>query len=278
MSIYSDYQYQKYEPPYSPDPLIEDGILLPNTVMMMFGAAGSWKTMNVFNLAYSIANGSPWFGYETKQATIFGQQVELPEPIHNERCKKFKWGNNTYSKNVFWHTPKDDMFLDTTVGIEQLRKHIDEVKRRAPDDSLPTLAILDPLYMYMSGDISNSYDVQKFQRNVNRIRRDLDVTFVIVHHSRLTRVNDAGEVVDLGSEELIGSSYWNNWLDTILRMKVTNPFAGANQIRMEWGKTRNAQNFVANFTVKWNRYNLVPEVIERDLIEDDEPTIRDLIG
>ena len=68
----------------------------------------------------------------------------------------------------------------------------------------------------------------------------------------------------------------NNWLDTIVRLKVTNPFSGNDIVKMDFGKTRNAQNFIPGFTVKWHRSNLNPEVIDRDIIEEDEPTIKDL--
>jgi len=244
--------------------------------MMLFGAAGTWKTMNVLHLAYNIAQGTPWFGFQTMPATVLCHQVELPKLLHQERFKKYKRGNKVTSPNVFFMTPEDDILLDTTYGLGELTKNIEEIQRRAHNPKLPLVIILDPLYLYLAGHISDEYDVRKFQRNINSLRRKYHATFIIIHHARLTRTDAGGQVVDLGAEEIMGSSYWNNWLDTILRVKLINPFSGSNIVYMEWGKTRNAQNFLAGFKVKWHRDSLVPEIIDRDIIEDDDPTIREL--
>jgi hypothetical protein len=244
--------------------------------MMMFGAAGTWKTINTLHLAYCIGQGRDWFGYKTNSATVFSHQVELPKALHKERYSKYRIGNQSRSKNVFFMTPEDDVLLDTTFGVGELDKNIAEVLRRSDNPKLPIVCILDPLYLYMSGHISDEYDVRKFQRNVNALRRKYNATFIIIHHARLTRVDGAGQVVDLGAEEIMGSSYWNNWLDTIVRIKLINPFSGSDTVQMSFGKTRNSQVFHAGFTVKWHRENLVPEIIEREIIVEDDPSIREL--
>lgn len=276
MTIYNEYQFAQWTPPYRADAIIEDGILLPGTVMMLFGAAGTWKTMNVLHLAYSIAKGTDWFGFSTAQATVLCHQVELPKALYKDRFTKYKNGNRATSGNVFFTTPEDDVLLDTTFGLGELTKNIEEIKRRAVDLSLPLVIIIDPLYLYLSGHISDEYDVRKFQRNVNSLRRKYNATFLIIHHARLTRVDGGGQVVDLGAEEIMGSSYWNNWLDTIVRIKLVNPYAGSDIVHMNFDKTRNSQIFLPGFKVQWNRSNLVPEIIERDIIEENDPTIRGL--
>jgi len=276
--IDNESQLLNYTPPYRPDAIIEEGILLPGTVMMLFGAAGTWKTMNTLHLAYCIGSGIPWFGFKTAPATVLSHQIELPKSLFKDRFAKYKRGNKATSSNVFFITPPDDVLLDTTFGLGELTKNVEEVQKRAVDPKLPIVVILDPLMLYMGGHISDEYDVRKFQRNVNSLRRKYNVSFIIIHHARLTRVDASGQVVDLGAEEIMGSSYWNNWLDTILRIKVMNPFAGKNVVQMDFGKTRNAENFLPSFTVKWHRENLVPEVIARDIVvdEDEEPSVRGL--
>lgn len=275
-TIDSESQLLSWRPPYRPDPIIEEGILLPGTVMMMFGAAGTWKTMNTLHIAYCIASGIPWFGFETMPATVLTHQVELPKLLYRNRMEKYKIGNRVSSKNIFFMSPEDDVLLDTSFGLGELTKNIEEVKRRAPDPTLPLVIILDPLMLYMAGHISDEYDVKKFHRHINSLRRKYHCTFIIIHHARLTRVDSGGVVVDLGAEEVMGSSYWNNWLDTIVRIKLLNPFTGSDTVHMSFGKTRNAQNFLPGFKVKWSRSNLVPEIIDRDIVEEDEPTVRDL--
>ena len=275
-TIDSESQLLSWTPPYRADPIIEEGILLPGTVMMMFGAAGTWKTMNTLHLGYCIAQGKDWFGYKTMPATVLTHQVELPKLLYRNRMEKYKLGNRVSSKNIFFMTPEDDVLLDTTFGMGELIKNMEEVKRRAPDSALPLVIILDPLMLYLSGHISDEYDVRKFQRNINSLRRKYNCTFVIIHHARLTRTDSSGMVVDLGAEEIMGSSYWNNWLDTIVRIKLINPYKGSDTVHMTFDKTRNAQNFLAGFKVRWHRENLVPEIVDRDIVEEEDPTIREL--
>ena len=274
--IDNESQLISWQPPYRPDAIIEEGILLPGTVMMLFGAAGTWKTMNTLHLAYCIASGLPWFGFKTAPSTLLSHQSELPKLLFKNRMVKYKHGNRVTSSNVFFITSPDDVLLDTTFGLGELTKNVEELQRRANDPKLPIVIILDPLMLYMGGHISDEYDVKKFQRNVNSLRRKYNATFIIIHHARLTRTDASGQVIDLGAEEAMGSSYWNNWLDTMVRIKVANPFSGSDIVQMDFGKTRNAQNFLPGFKVKWHRENLVPEVIARDIVEENDPTIRGL--
>lgn len=243
---------------------------------MMFGAAGTWKTMNSMHLAFCIARGDQWFGYRTSQATVYVHQVELPKLLFKERVEKYSSGVNSLY-NIFFKTPQDDVLLDTTFGLGQLQKDIDEVLRRAPDSKHPLVIVLDPLYLHMHGHISDEYEVKKFQSNINSLRKKYNATFVIIHHSRLTRVNNEGSIVDLGAEEMMGSSYWNNWLDTIVRVRITNPFSGGNLVQFSFDKTRNSHRFLPGFKVKWHRETLSPEVVDRDIVEEEEPTVRGLI-
>lgn len=232
--------------------------------------------MNGIHLAFCLSRGLPWFGFETSKATVFSHQIELPKLVIRDRVVKYADGAQGVSGSLFFKTPGDDVLLDTSMGLSFLAKDIEEVKRRAADPKLPLVIILDPLYLYLAGHISDEYDVKKFQHNINHLRRRDSLTFIIIHHSRLTRVDDSGKVVDLGAEEIMGSSYWNNWLDTIVRAKLTNPYSGADTIHFSFDKARNAQKFLPGFTVHWHRESLSPEIIDRDIIPEDEPTVRDL--
>jgi len=275
-TIDNEHQLLSWKAPYRADAIIDSGILLPETIMMMFGAAGTWKTMNTLHLGYCLASGKDWFGYKTTKATVLAHQVELPKALMQDRFAKYKRGNNCASPNIFFMTPDDEVLLDTTYGMGELVKNIEEMKRRASDPALPLVIILDPLMLYTAGHISDEYEVKKFQRSINAIRHKYHVTFIIIHHARLTRVDNAGHVVDLGAEEIMGSSYWNNWLDTIIRIKLVNPYTGSDTVQMSFGKTRNAQSFLASFKVKWHRDTLIPEVVEREIVPDEEPSVRGL--
>ena len=269
------HQLRQWQPPYRPDAIIGEGLLLPGTVMMLFGAGGVWKTMNSTHLAFCIGRGSKWFDFETSPSAVLMHQSELPKLLMRDRIIKYADGMNVACDNVFFKTPEEEVLLDTTWGLQSLTKDIEEIIKRA-EPGLPIVVIIDPLNTYMAGHTSDEFEVRKFQRNINSLRRKFNVTFIIVHHARKRRVDSGGNVVDLGDEELMGSGYWKAWLDTIVRVQLTNPYSGADTVHMSFDKHRNAWNFLPGFTVKWHRENLVPEIIDRDVISDAEPTIRGL--
>lgn len=233
--------------------------------------------MHSTHLAFCLATGTPWFGYETRRCTVFKVQVELPKYQDKVRVTKYSDGNKTGAKNIFFKTPDESTLLDTTWGIQSLTKDIIEVQKRTPNPSDPLVVIIDPVYLLMSGSVSDEQDVKKLQLRLMEVRMKLHVTFVIIHHARLAKTDASGEVVDMGAEEIMGSSLWNNWCDTMIRFQLLNPYSGANTTKVTFAYHRNAQQFHPAFTVRWNRADLVPTIIQRDLIEEEDPSVRDLV-
>lgn len=271
-------QLRQWQPPYRPDTIIEDSLLLPETAMLLFGSAKAWKTMHSTHLAFCLASGKPWFGYETRRATVLKIQVELPKFQDKERIMKYARNVNGNTPNIFFQTPEDDLLIDTTYGKQALMKYIEEVQRRTPNPDDPLVVIIDPVYLLMRGSVSDEVDVKKLQQNLMEARRKLHVTLILVHHARLKKTDADGSIVDMGAEEVMGSSLWNNWCDTMVRFDLINPYQGANTTKVTFAYHRNAQQFHPSFTVKWKRSDLTAELIQRDIIEDEELSARDLIG
>ena len=273
MPIDSIKQLLAWRPPFIGNAFISEGILLPETRMMMFGAFGSWKSVWSIHTAFAIAGGTPWFGYRTRKATVFKYQAELPKFMDKERVESYVRATKLYPENVFFKTAQDRVKLDTTWGVQSLTRDIEEVKLRSPD--APLVVLLDPLYAMMAGHISEEYDVKKFQDNMNEAIFKYHFTLIVVHHPRKTKVEE-GMVLDMGGEEIMGSSYWSNWFDTILRAKVTNPYAGADTVEYRFEKTRNAKKFLPPFLIQWNRNTLVPTLLKQGELEVAEPSIKGL--
>lgn len=276
MPIRNITQFREWQPPYRPDEIIEDRILLPETALFLFGAAKSWKTWHSLHLAFSIATGTDWFGLKTKRATVFRYQVELTEYIDQERT--FEYAKYKRPDNIYFKTPEENIFLDTTYGKQLLMKDIEEVLRRTTNPTDPLVVILDPVYLLMVGDPSDGQDTKKVLLNLREIRQKYHVTFIIIHHSRLAKTDNTGQEIDMGFEDIMGSSYWGNFCDTMIRTKLMNPYAGANLTKVNFLLTRNARYFHPAFTVRWDRATLEPEVVERELVPDEEPSVRNLVG
>lgn len=232
--------------------IIDNGILLPETRLMIFGQAKAWKSMLALHTAFALANGSSWFGFRTAKAATFKYQVELPKSIDLDRVTKYTKGSDSYPPNVFFKTPQDRVNLDTSWGISNFNKDIEEVKSRCPDQHI--VVILDPLSKLIAGHISDEYDVKKFQDNLDESKSKYGYSIIIIHD---------------GDEEVMGSSYWNNWCDTMLRVNLLNPHTGANLVEVSFELVRNAQTMLPNFEIQWDRSNLQPHVTKRGVVDTE---------
>lgn len=274
MPIDNIFQFRDWRPPYKPASIIEDRLLLPETALFLFGSAKAWKTWHSLHLALCIAEGKEWFGYTVRRATVFRYQAELSKWIDQERT--FEYVKSRRPNNVFFKTPEDNTLLDTTYGMKLLHQDIEEVIKRTPNPDDPVVVILDPIYLLMQGDPSDGQDTKKLVLSLRETMRKYHVTFIIIHHARLTKTDNSGDEVDMGFEEIMGSSYWGNFCDTMLRSKLLNPYAGANETRVSFLLHRNAKKFHPAFTVRWDRATLTPEVVQRDIVEEQDVSVREL--
>jgi len=270
VSIENIHELISWQPPVQQS-IIEEGILLPETRLMIFGAAKAWKSMLSIHTAFALANGTDWFGYKTTKCLPLKYQVELPKAIDRKRIIKYAKGANSYPSNLFFKTAVYSK-LDTGYGIGSIERDIQTAKQRIPDQHI--VLILDPLYLLMSGHITDEYDVRKLLDNLDSLRDKHHLTIIIIHHSRLARTDASGSIIDLGPEEAMGSSYLNNWVDTMIKVVLLNPYTGGNRVGMSFELTRHAETMLPSFQVEWNRANLQPRVIKRATVELDEPSIR----
>lgn len=273
MSIDSVHQLINWQPKLQ-KAIIGEGILLPETRLMIFGQAKAWKSILSLHTAFILATGADWFGFKTTKAATLKYQAELPKAIDRDRVAKYAKFANSYPDSVFFKTPQERVKLDTSWGIASLNRDIAEVKSRCPDYHV--VLILDPLYKLFAGHISDEYDVKKFQDNLDESKEKYSMSIIIIHHSRLVRTDTSGNIIDLGAEEAMGSSYWNNWIDTMVRVKLLNPYTGADRVEVSFELARNAQAELPSFQVHWPRANLQPMVTKRSQAEYEELSIRNL--
>lgn len=258
--------------------LIDSGILVPETIMVIFGAPGSWKSITAVHTAFVLSEGSDWLGHKTKQSTTFVYQVEMPRAVQWRRISKYSCAlqQNCNHSNLFFETSLSNQ-IDNSYGFAALEKSVNEVRARSPNSHL--VVFLDPMSKLMGGSAADELDTKKFINNVDLLRARYGCTVVIVHHSRKLKTSSDGEVIDLGAEDMFGGELIK-WCDTAIRTKVINPFAGSNRVQFQFVKTRHAETFINNLEVEWNKQTLIP-TITRELPGEDgdrpsEPTVRDL--
>lgn len=210
-------------------PCIVDKVLVTGGRLIMFGKYKSWKSILAMHMGMCISTGTPWFGYKTEKTKVHVIQSEISMADYRTRVWKYAIGNGLHDavfkeKNIlFKHEPY--LKIDTGYGINSLEKDLLASGSR--------VLILDPLYKAVSGHITDTFDVSKLTDNLDLLRdRVPNLTVIVVHHTRKT-VNVNGEPQDMGSEEMIGSSYLANWCDSAVSIKIESEMS---------------ENFRLNFT------------------------------
>jgi hypothetical protein len=89
---------------------------------------------------------------------------------------------------------------------------------RLVDQHEPDLVVINPVYLYVQGDISNSADVKPFLLGLDQIQTGARRKFgwLLVHHTgKPTGKDNKGQRAELDNWETmymgIGSSFWANW-------------------------------------------------------------------
>ncbi len=229
--------------------IISHGILLPETRMIIYGRYGSWKSMLAIHTAFCLAEGRTWITYTVAPSKSLLVQTELPKSPFRDRVLKYAKGNEINSENIYFWT-EVGLRLDTPYGLAALDA---ELKERQPQ-----VLIIDPIYKTMTQDISKSVDVQKLLDNIDLEAHRYNLAVILIGHSgKKMYAQDSGIVIDRGADALLGSSYFQDWVDTII--SITD--LGNDSIRLDFEKYRNSEVELMPVNLKIDREKLSFNII-----------------
>lgn len=161
---------------------IVEGLLPSNSVTLIAGEPGSYKTWLALSLAKSVSEGEPFLNRHTKRMKVYYIDRENPrELIINRlnmigRAKDFIfWG--------LWSNPEPPQLGD----ISYL-----EIAKEKP------LIIFDTLLKFHQGDENSSRDMGIVSRHLTMLR-DAGATVLVLHHKGKSPLNDYR-----GSSEIVG--------------------------------------------------------------------------
>lgn len=221
--------------------IISDGIFNVQNNLIIFGQFETWKSWIAMHLGYTVSNGSSWFGFDTNPYSSLLFQLEIPQTQLRKRVVKYCKGNNAYPENVWLWTR---MFMKLQgPGLLELKHWLDKLK--------PDILIVDPIYAAMAGDLTNNVDADKFIQNINILKESYNMSIVLISHTRKTQFTEAGPIAH-GAEEMIGSSLFEDWADTILKTSKVDD----DLIKIEFTKVRHAERILKPMLVRIDRQNL----------------------
>ena len=149
--------------------------LIPADSMgMIFGASGTFKSFLALDLCLSVANGKAWTGRKTDFGAVGYMAAE--------------GGAGIYKRIVAWQdrVPPPDNFHVCTVPLLLSAK--DEVAALRQSiialPEIPKLIVIDTLSQTFAGDENSSSDIASYLRMINsEIREPFGATVLVIHHS-----------------------------------------------------------------------------------------------
>jgi AAA domain len=175
-----------------PDPTwLVAGIIPANAVCVLYGEPGPGKSFVALSLALSISSGHQWCGKVTVQGPVIYGAAEglrgfkLRVPAY-ELKHGFSAEGITYLDEGFDLRSSDVGSLIRAIETREIR---------------PVLIIIDTLARHMPGaDENSAKDMGEAIAGIERLRQGLQVTVLIIHHTR------KGGGIERGSSALRGAA------------------------------------------------------------------------
>ena len=159
-------------------PAIIDGVLRQGQKMLISGPAKAGKSFLLIQLAFAIATGSKWLGFNCAKGNVLYLNMEISANSCTERFNDVyrrleieNMGEDAHRLHI-WNLRGRDTVLSTFKA-----KMINRVRNDHYD-----LIIIDPIYKVLAGDENSSTDMTAFCRQLDEICAELNCAIVYAHH------------------------------------------------------------------------------------------------
>ncbi len=233
------------------------------SVNFIYGDFHTWKSWIAKELAISVSQGIPWFGYPTTKSKVMLINTELPAANWQGRWKALKQTRNIAVNGNLYAYTTHDLKIDTSQGITKLRAMVVDLQIE--------MIIVDNLINGFWGDITRNTDTNGLINNCKQLTMDLNRTIAFIHHARQGFVDNRGQRIRQGGFEMFGSSFLTNWADTILEVRHEFVPRQPDVIRINAQKHRNSRFVPPDILTRFNRQRLVFEpVIKLETVKEDD--------
>ena len=148
------------------------GILPVRSKMILFGLPKVGKSYLAQQAGYSIAESTDWLGFPTEplveEPVVLYIQAEIAETELQQRLYGLSSSN---------------AYAETLHGLKLLGKDCKVLEERL-EAVHPDVLILDPLYMFIDGDLNEIHDVTACNDIIDQVIEQYGCSIVVVHHSR----------------------------------------------------------------------------------------------
>ena len=209
-----DVMLNKSEPPIKE--IIGSGILIEESKAVLYGVFKGGKTTLLQYIALCCAEGLPLFGdskrFPTLPSIVFYVQMEIPRKAFKKRLGASSLSNSTVVRTNFHTTTVFWLKIDKEDGVAVLEE---EVKRLQPD-----VVIIDPFYKVISGSENSTEDIERVTDQLDLLIEQHHFALIVSAQARKNLiVPKSGAPIDLGDQELRGSTGIPAWVDTIIGLR-----------------------------------------------------------
>lgn len=188
----------------SPDPIIGDGILLEQTLLLIKGKQKAWKSMFAMNLSIALAKGESFsiFKIKRKQRVLLLSSEGGYYPNRDRINKMAKRFPEAAELDLFMcFDPR--LKIDQNDGQEQIRKKLSLF--------VPSVLIIDPLIKFHNSDENSAKEMIKVMNELRNLIEDYKLSIILVHHMGKN-----------GSSGSRGSSVIEGEYDSCIEMSITD--------------------------------------------------------
>lgn len=221
-------QMQVFRPPFFIEHLLPRGGNL-----LIYGQTGVMKSWLVQHMAFCIATGTEWLGFQTTQARILLANFEISSPSYHYRLQLMSQ-NFALEPMMFYVTSPSIMFLEEPAVFDRFKEAVESVA--------PQVIVLDCLSACFGGDENSSQEMSRLMRNLSELRGE-ERSMVIVHHSNKNYQNPSPIDRSRGHSKLPG------WVDSILYF-VDQPTCK----QLQFSKVRHAPFLIHSKNIHFEGY------------------------
>lgn len=229
-------EFLAWEPNF-PEAYLGHGLLYKGTKAIFYGKYKSLKSMLVQNLGICLTRGEQWLGFRVPEngVSVLYLQLEIPHALLRRRYLRMTHGCGD-SRQRYWIWTEHFLKLDSSAGYEELRKQIRDLE--------PQVLIIDPIYKVISGDIKEQSNIQPLLDNLDRLIEEFGISIILVGHTKKSALGDGKGKEEWGSDDLIGSSIFSAWADSIVKIE-----RGDGYLRLKFDVIRHAEEDIGNLEV-----------------------------
>ena len=166
-----------FDKPIELAPELIGGVLRQGHKMLIAGPSKAGKSFALIELAISIAEGWPWFGFPINHSgRVLYVNLELDDRSASKRFvdiyNQLGRGHQNVKNIDVWNLRGKTSPMD---------KLTPKLIRRAAKQNY-TAVIIDPIYKVLTGDENNAHDMSIFVNQFDRIATELNCSVIYAHH------------------------------------------------------------------------------------------------